>query len=136
MRNCISFRFMLLCLASFVSSSVYADKCPAPDIIVERKISREYEWTIDERRTLEDVLAVEKLYSVRIKNNGEFIACYYATGKTLLRMDAKPMKTGCVVIEYGGKWSQVDAAERVCAEADSYDCQFAIYCDETKAEQG
>ena len=57
---------------------VKADHCPSPETIKERKISRDYEWTIDERRTLDDVLAVEKLYSVRIKNQGEFIACYYS----------------------------------------------------------
>ena len=135
MRQIISYPILLFCLSTVFSNMVYADRCPTPEIIVERKISQEYEWTIDERRSLDDVLAVEKLYSARIKNNGEFIACYYSSGKNLLRMDAKPLKTGCVVIEYAGEWNEVDAAEQVCAEADIYDCQYAIYCDETTAKQ-
>lgn len=118
-------------LGFFYSQPASADRCPSPDIIKDRKISREYAWLIDERRSLEDVLIVERLYSVRIKNKGEFASCYYSADQHLLQMDARPLKPGCIVIEYGGKWKVVNSAEKVCAEEDVYQCQYAIYCDES-----
>lgn len=108
---------------------VMADQCPSPEVIKERKISRDYEWTIDERRTLDDVLAVEKLYSARIKNQGEFIACYYSGGKQLLRLDGKPEKKDCWVAESNGKWNTIGEVETVCGEHDITLCQFNIKCE-------
>ncbi len=126
--NKITFGIVLMLIAI---NAVYADQCPTPDIIKERKISRAYDWTIDERRTLEDLLAVEELYSVRIKNNGEFAACYYSSPGQLLRLDAKPLKEDCTVAKYEGNWADSSASEQVCNEPDVYQCRFAIYCDET-----
>lgn len=131
-RNSILLLFTLLVM--LIPRTLLADRCPSPDIIKDRKISRQYAWLIDERRTLEDVLAVEKLYSVRIKNEGEFATCYYTTSKQLLEMDAKPLREGCTVIEYKGTWESVNRYEKVCAEEDVYQCQYAIYCDETDSE--
>ena len=110
-----------------------ADVCPSPEIVRERKISREYEWTINERRTLEDVLAVEKLYSVRIKNKGEFVACYYTSKQRSMRLDAKPLKADCSVTHYSNNWEAPSGLELVCRDDDVYQCQFAILCDETKS---
>ena len=104
-----------------------ADVCPSPEIVRERGISREYEWTINERQTLEDVLAVEKLYSVRIKNKGEFVACYYYTSKQRpMRLDAKPLKANCSVTRYSDNWEAPDGLELVCRDDDVYQCRFAI----------
>jgi len=105
-----------------------ADQCPTPELIKDRKISRDYEWTIDERRSLDDVLSVEKLYSVRIKNKGEFIACYYSGSKSLLRLDGKPLKENCLVDKNKGSWETTVDGEQVCKEADLMLCVYDINC--------
>ena len=105
-----------------------ADQCPTPEIIKDRKISRDYEWTIDERRSLDDVLSVDNLYSVRIKNKGEFIACSYSGSKNLLRLDGKPVKKGCVVNKNSGSWELAENGEKVSKEADLGLCVYNINC--------
>lgn len=111
------------------SVSVFADQCPTPQIVKDRKISRTYDWTIDERRTLDDVLSVEKLYSVRIINKGEFIACYYSLPKGNLRLDGKPEKQDCLVKTVSGNWKQVNNDEQVCKEKDLSLCRYEIKCE-------
>lgn len=106
-----------------------ADQCPSASDIKERKISREYDWTIDERRSLEDVLSVEKLYSVRSINQGEFIACYYSRLKGLLRLDGKPEKGNCSIDTISGDWELVNNGEQVCKEGDLSLCVFVIKCE-------
>ena len=120
----------ILLLAGLLCRSVYADQCPSPEIIKDRKITRQYEWYIDERRTLEDVLSVERLYSVRIRKQGELVTCYYSTKERLLEMDAKPIREGCEVIERSGGWQVINEQEKVCMEQNPYNCHYAIYCDE------
>ena len=120
----------LFAILLLITSLVLADTCPAPQTVKDRKISRVYAWYIDERRTLDDVLAVEKLYSVRLKNNGEYVSCYYSGNGLLLEMDAWPLKAGCSVVEHKGVWRTISEEERVCDEQDMAACQFAIYCDE------
>ncbi|MCZ6803830.1 MAG: hypothetical protein O7D86_07835 [Proteobacteria bacterium] len=108
-----------------------ADQCPTPEIIKDRMISRDYEWTIDERRTLDDVLSVEKLYSIRIKNKGEFIACSYSGSKNLLRLDGKPVKEGCSVNKSSGNWELAENGEQICKEAELGLCVYDINCKES-----
>ena len=108
-----------------------AEQCPDPEKIKERKINRDYEWTIGERRTLEDVLSVEKLYSVRIKNEAEYVACYYSGSRNLLRMDAKPLKQPCIISRISGHWEMTNSGEHVCKEADLALCEYDIKCEET-----
>jgi hypothetical protein len=106
-----------------------ADQCPSAEIVKERKISQEYDWTIDERRSLEDVLAVEKLYSVRIKNRGEFIACYYSSDNQLLRLDGAALKKGCLINKKSGNWQGSENEEQVCKEEDLSLCIYEIHCE-------
>lgn len=113
------------------SSLVIAAQCPGPEIIKQRKISRDYDWTIDERRSLEDVLSVKKLYSVRIKNKGEFIACYYSDTKSLLRLDGSSLKKECVINKKSGSWIFSENGEQVCKEEDLNLCVYEIHCDES-----
>lgn len=108
-----------------------AEQCPDPEKIKERKINRDYEWTIGERRTLEDVLSVEKLYSVRIKNEAEYVACYYSGSRNLLRLDAKPLKQPCIVSRISGRWELTNSGEHVCKEDDLALCEYDIKCEET-----
>ena len=113
------------------SNFIFAEQCPTPQIIKDRKISRDFEWTLDERMTLEHVLAVEKLYSVRIKNDGEFIACYYSGHKGLLRLDGKPEGDSCRLQKETGNWDLVNNNEQICKEADLSLCLFSIICAES-----
>jgi len=131
--NSFKKKYNLICLFCFFINSglVIADQCPSPEIIKDREISREYEWTIDERRSLNDVLSVEKLYSVRIKNKGEFIACYYSGSKNLLRLDGAPVKKECVVNEKSGSWESSENGEQVCKEEDLNLCHYEIHCEES-----
>ncbi len=113
------------------SGQVIADQCPSPDIIKERNVSRDYDWSIDERRTLDDLLSIEKLYSVRIKNKGEFIACYYSGSKNLIRLDGASHRKECGIIKTSGSWHVSDKGEQVCKEEDLNLCHYAIECEES-----
>ena len=127
--NFIYFIYFIYLLVN--SGLVLADQCPTPEIIKDRKISRDYEWTIDERRSLDDVLSVEKLYSVRIKNKGEFIACYYSGGKNLLRLDGTSVEKECVVNKKSGSWEFSENGEQICKEEDLNLCHYEIHCEES-----
>ncbi|NOG59823.1 MAG: hypothetical protein HND53_04925 [Proteobacteria bacterium] len=80
---------------------------------------------------MEDVLSVEKLYSIRIKNKGEFIACYYSGGKNLLRLDGAPLKKGCSINEKSGVWLPSENGEQVCKEDDLNLCVYEIHCNDS-----
>lgn len=105
-----------------------ADQCPSAELVKERKISREYDWTIDERRSLQDVLAVERLYSVRIKNKGEFVACFYSSNHQLLRLDGAALEKDCVINNNSGNWVESENGEQVCNEKDLSLCKYEINC--------
>ncbi|HIF50769.1 MAG TPA: hypothetical protein EYQ42_04445 [Thiotrichaceae bacterium] len=121
--------FYVLFLLPANINYVFADQCPTAEIIKERKISRDYEWTIDERRSLNDVLSVEKLYSVRIKNKGEFIACYYSGSKKLLRLDGIYFDKECLLNKKSGNWVVSESGEQICREEDLSLCLYEINCD-------
>jgi hypothetical protein len=125
------YSFILLLFFFIKSGLVLADQCPSSEIIKERNISRDYEWTIDERRSLKDVLSVEKLYSVRIKNKGEFIACFYSGSKKLLRLDGASLTEKCVIRIQSGNWEQAENGEQVCKEDDLSLCLYEIHCEES-----
>ena len=118
-----------------LSLAAFADQCPTIDMIKERKISREYEWWIDERRSLEDILSVQKLYSVRIKEKGKYVSCNYKADNLLIAMEAAPIKEHCTVIQYKGDWQTINENEMVCTETDPYACLYAIYCDERTEQE-
>jgi len=121
----------LFCI--FINSEfAVADQCPSPEVIKERNISRDYEWTMDERRSLEDVLSVEKLYSVRIKNKGEFVACSYSASNKLLRLDAAAIEKGCTIRKKLGNWAFSKKGEHVCKEDDLSLCHYEVHCEATE----
>ena len=105
-----------------------ADTCPSVSEIIERDISRTYEWTVDDNTSLDDVLAVNKLYAVRIQDHGDYVSCYYATGKWPLKLDAKPEISKCIVEKTGGSWQETDAGNLVCMEENLFDCKYRIRC--------
>lgn len=129
--NCFSrnYNFISIFLFFININVVNADQCPSAQIVKERKISREYDWSIDERRSLEDVLAVEKLYSVRIKNRGEFVACYYSGNDQLLRLDGASLEKECLIKNKSGNWIKAENGERICKEEDLSQCIYEIHCE-------
>ncbi len=132
MKNFNKYRYIYFVILSISPSLLFADQCPTAEKIKERNISREYDWTINERRTLEDVLSVEKLYSVRIRNEAEYIACYYSGSKRLLRLDGKPLKQSCRVEKISGRWKSIKDGEQICLEDELGKCEYSIKCGDAK----
>lgn len=130
MKFLIKYQYLYFLFLSINPSLLIADQCPTPEKIKERNISREYDWTINERRTLEDLLSVKKLYSVRINNEAEYIACYYSGNRILLRLDGKPLKQPCSVKEISGRWELTENDEQICIEDDLDKCEYVMKCDE------
>ena len=116
------------------SGLAIADQCPSIEFIKERKISRAYDWSIDERRSIDDLLSVNKLYSVRIKNKGEFVACYYSASKTTLRLDGAAIKEDCLINKTSGLWEISESGELVCKEDDLNLCLYEIVCEKPEPE--
>lgn len=127
-----NFNFIFLFILFINFNAVMADECPSAKTVKERKISRDYDWSIDERRSLEDVLSVEELYSVRIKNRGEFIACYYTNENGLLRLDGAPLEKNCAIKVQSGNWIETEKSEKICKEKDVSACAFEIQCEKTE----
>jgi hypothetical protein len=123
MKTGIFFSFILLAVPT-----AFADRCPAPDEVRERKISMDYEWTVGERVTLENILLVKRLIAVRVINNGEFVLCRYTTERQLVRMYGLPKSEGCVISISSGEWIGINTGESVCQEKDTTQCLFDIEC--------
>ncbi len=129
MKLLVKYQYIYFIILSISPSLLFADQCPTPEKIKERNISREYDWTINKRRTLEDVLSVEKLYSVRINNKAEYIACYYSGSRSLLRLDGIPLKQPCRVKEIKGRWESTENGDQICLEEDFGKCEYEMKCD-------
>jgi hypothetical protein len=132
--NCFSKNYNFISIIFFFLNIniAIADQCPSAETVKERKISREYDWSIDERQTLEDVLAVEKLYSVRIKNRGEFVACYYTSNNRSLRLDGTGIEENCTINKKSGDWIESENGEQVCKEPDLSQCIYEMHCEKVE----
>lgn len=124
-----NYNFISLFIFLFYINIAFADQCPSAEIVKQRKISRDYDWSIDERRSLKDVLAVEKLYSVRIKNNGEFVSCYYTGKNGLLRLDGARLEENCIINIRSGRWIETENGEQICNEVDLAQCIYETHCE-------
>ena len=111
-------------------SGIHAEVCPVPEQIRDRKISKEYDWSVEENTTLKELLAVKQLYSVRIMHNGEDISCRYTTGKWPVRLDGQPVSGKCKVVSESGEWSSTESGELVCNEEDVTKCGFKLECED------
>jgi hypothetical protein len=120
----------LICfvLNAFVITVAHADNCPAPDEVRERKISGNYEWTVDERISLENVLTVKRLIAVRLINNGEYLSCKYTTEKQLVVLYGLPKSDKCMINVSSGEWVSTDSGELVCHEKNITFCLFDVEC--------
>lgn len=121
--TCLFFLFF------FHISDVFPENCPTPEKIRERKISDQYEWTVQEGVTLDNLLSVQQLYSVRIINFDDYISCRYSTGKWPVKLDGKPVNNKCHVLPETGEWVGTDSGSLVCKEKDPGKCGFRIECE-------
>ena len=134
--NFLKLKYNLICLLCFFINSnlVMADQCPSAEIIKKRQISQAYDWSIDERLSLDDLFTVKKLYSVRIKNKGEFVACSYSGAKNTIRLDGAALSKECMVTKTSGLWELSENGEQVCKEDDLNLCVYEIHCEKTEIE--
>lgn len=129
MKNGQTVTGVLLVFLVMYSIAARAETCPAVSEIIERQISNLYEWTVEEGTTLDDLLSVNRLFSVRIHDHGRFVSCRYTARKWPVKLDAKPEVNGCLVIQEGGDWEEVDSGELVCHDKNLFACKFRISCD-------
>lgn len=115
-----------LCL----SQDVIAENCPSSTDIRYRLVPDAYEWTVDEGITLEKLLSVERLISVSLENNGEFVSCKYEVEKQFLKLDGLPKKEGCRVVLSDGQWITTKTGRSICDEEDASECLFSMSCNE------
>ncbi len=111
-----------------LASPAYADECPTPKEIREREISRRYDWAVPENVSLEQLLSVEKLYSVRIIDTDKYISCRYTTAKWPVSLDGEPLTRKCTVTPDAGEWASTESDELVCQEEDVTKCGFKLEC--------
>ena len=117
--------FFILYILPFACS---ADTCPSVAEIIERNIPRTYEWTVDDKTTLDDVLSVNKLYAVRIMDQGDYVSCFYTTPNWPLKLDAKPEKSRCIIRKEEDSWLETESGNLVCQEKNLFNCNFRISC--------
>ena len=90
----------------------------------------DYEWSVDEKTSLDALLAVEQLVSVSIVNNGEFVRCQYRGDEPELNLDAMPQLLGCELVIGNSIWVTRNETTQVCLEPDQDDCRFTKVCHE------
>ena len=124
-------RIFLVCLCTLLCTQlVIADSCPSVKDISYRLISRDYEWTVDEGVTLDELLSVKELIAVSIENEGEFVSCKYKTGEKFIKLDGLPDTEKCPLHKTSGSWFVTGTNRLVCDEEDLFLCVFETDCKE------
>ena len=119
---------MLAILLLCMHTESRGDSCPSPDKIRHRDLSKQYEWTVDEKTSLQALLSVKKLYAVRIMDHGLYVSCYYTTDNWPVRLDAAPVQGECSLTPRDGKWKTTDSGQDVCTEKAAGKCGFTYTC--------
>jgi hypothetical protein len=122
------YQAILLMLLVGIHPESRGDSCPSPDKIRHRDLSKQYEWTVDEKTTLQNLLSVQKLYAVRIMDHGLYVSCYYTTDKWPVKLDVAPVKDGCKYASHQGKWKSIESGQDVCMEKNAGNCGFKYTC--------
>ncbi|NKB37262.1 MAG: hypothetical protein GKR93_08840 [Gammaproteobacteria bacterium] len=112
----------------FCAQFSQAERCATPQEVKERLISPDYDWSVSEGVTLEEILSVEKLYAASIENYGEFIACSYEAKQKYIRMDGVPKESSCAIQTASDNWFSSEAGKSVCEEDDVTLCRFNHGC--------
>ena len=115
---------------SLCTQSVIADSCPSIKDISYRLISRDYEWTVDEGVTLDELLSVKELIAVSIEKEGEFVSCKYKTGEKFIKLDGLPVAEKCPLHNVSGNWFVTGTNRLICDEDDLFQCNYETNCKE------
>lgn len=118
----------MFCVIPFLISTAYAERCATPEEVRGRKISPDYEWSVNEEVTLDGILSVKQLYAVSIENYGEFVACKYEASQQYIRLDGVPKKNSCPIQTLSNNWFISDHGQTVCEEEDITLCRFGFGC--------
>jgi hypothetical protein len=117
-----------LLLFFFLIPAVYAERCATPDEVRDRRISPDYEWSVNEEVTLDGLLSVRQLYAVSIENYGEFVACKYEANQQYIRLDGAPKNSTCPIRVLSDNWFVSTGGQTVCDESDITLCRFEASC--------
>jgi hypothetical protein len=120
--------FLLAGLGLLMIFSVYAERCATPEEVRDRKISPDYEWSVNEEVTLDGLLSVRHLYQVTIENYGEFVACKYEASQQYIRLDGAPKNSKCPIRILSDNWFVSESGQTVCDEKDNTLCHFESAC--------
>jgi hypothetical protein len=123
---------ILLILLLCINSESRGDSCPSPDKIRHRDLSKQYEWTVDEKTSLKDLLSVKKLYAVRIMDHGSYVSCHYTTDKWPIKLDVVPAQGECTFSHHKGEWKSTESGQDVCMEKNAGKCEFTYTCKQTQ----
>ena len=115
---------LLLC----IPLETLGESCPSPDKIRQRNLSKKYEWTVDEKTSLEALLSVKKLYSVRIMDHGAYVSCHYTSPKWPIKLDLAPARGACTFSRQKGEWKGTESGQEVCMEKNPGNCGFTSTC--------
>jgi hypothetical protein len=114
-------------------SYTQADICPTAEEVRDKKISRNYDWAVTENTTLEELLSVKELYSVRIMDYDAYVSCRYTSMKWPVTLDGNPLESTCRIEPDAGEWTSTDSGDLVCREKDVTKCGFKIECRESES---
>ena len=118
---------LLLFLCIYAESSIYAESCPSPEQIRERQISRDFEWTVDEDTSLDDMLSVTRLIAISVENQLEYVSCKYKNNSKFIKLDGKASRENCSISISSGTWL-TNGKRRICDEKELGKCLFDIDC--------
>ena len=119
---------LAICLLCMHTES-RGDSCPSPEMIIKRDLSKQYEWTVDENTSLQDLLSVKQFQEARIMDHGLFVSCFYTSEKGTVRLDAAPVKGECSLTLHDDQWIKTDAAQDVCTDTIAGNCGFTYTCE-------
>ncbi len=119
---------VLFLVFMFCGQYSQAERCATPQEVKERLISPEYDWSVSEGVSLEEILSVDKLYAASIENYGEFVACSYEAAQKYIRMDGVPKDGSCAIQTASDNWFSSEAGKSVCEEEDVTLCRFSHGC--------
>jgi len=109
-------------------SNAYAASCATADDVRDRHIPTDYDWSVNEEVSLDNLLSVTHLYGVTIENYGEFVSCKYEAAQQYIRLDGAPKNSKCPVRTVSDNWFVSDSGRTVCGDEDKTLCRFDFGC--------
>ncbi len=113
---------------TLIFTNAYAERCATADEVRDRQISADYEWSVNEEVSLDNLLSVTHLYGVTIENYGEFVSCKYEALQQYIRLDGAPKNSTCPVRALSDNWFVSESGRTVCSAKDFTLCHFDFGC--------